>query len=107
MSPPGGPPIAWPAVSPSPGTTWSTPLGRPASAASSAILRAVSGDCSAGLSTTLLPAARGGERRPELPRRHQEREVPGHDGADDSERLAQHHHEVRGIGRGDLVVDLV
>ena len=53
-------PSAWPAVSPKPGTTWSTPSGTPASAASSARRSAVSGDCSAGFSTTLFPVASAG-----------------------------------------------
>ncbi|TIS85215.1 MAG: amino acid transporter [Mesorhizobium sp.] len=53
-------PSAWPAVSPRPGTTLSTPAGRPASMASSASLSAENGDCSAGFSTTELPAASAG-----------------------------------------------
>ena len=47
-------------VSPSPVTTLSTPAGMPASSASSPMRRAVSGVCSAGLSTTVHPAARAG-----------------------------------------------
>ena len=81
-------PSAWPAVSPSPGTIWSTPAGSPASTASSPSRIALSGDCSAGLSNTLLPVASAG---PSFHARHQEREVPGHDGADDAERLTQDH----------------
>ncbi|MNE39005.1 hypothetical protein D3C80_1329290 [compost metagenome] len=53
-------PRARPAVSPRPGTTFSTPSGTPASSASSARRNAENGDCSAGLSTTLLPAASAG-----------------------------------------------
>ena len=53
-------PIAWPAVSPMPGTTWRTPAGRPASTASWAIRIAVNDDCSAGLRTTELPVASAG-----------------------------------------------
>ena len=53
-------PSAWPASSPNPGTTLRTPSGTPASAASSASASALSGDCSAGLSTTELPAASAG-----------------------------------------------
>ncbi len=53
-------PRALPACSPRPGTTFSTPSGTPASRASSARRRAENGDCSAGLSTTELPAARAG-----------------------------------------------
>jgi len=33
------------------------------------------------------------QRRPELPRRHEQREVPRHDGADDAERLAVDHRD--------------
>ena len=53
-------PIAWPAVSPKPGTTLSTPGGTPASIASSASRSAVSGVCSAGFSTAEQPAASAG-----------------------------------------------
>ena len=49
----------------------------------------------------------GRERRADLPARHQEREVPGHDGADDAERLAHERHDVARPGRRDLVVHLV
>ena len=49
-----------PAVSPSPGTTFSTPVGMPASRPSSPSRIADSGDCSAGFSTTLLPATSAG-----------------------------------------------
>ena len=48
-------------VSPSPVTTFSTPAGMPASSASSPRRSAVSGVCSAGLSTTVQPAASAGE----------------------------------------------
>src|SRR5215469_10577064 len=51
---------ALPAVPPSPGTTFSTPGGMPASTASSATLTALSGDFSDGLSTSELPAASAG-----------------------------------------------
>ena len=51
---------AAPAVSPKPGTTFTTPAGTPASAISPARRSAVSGVCSAGLSTTQLPAASAG-----------------------------------------------
>ncbi len=53
-------PRAWPAVSPKPGSTFSTPSGTPASAASSAARIVVSGVCSAGLTITELPAASAG-----------------------------------------------
>ena len=51
---------AAPAVSPKPDTTLTTPSGTPASAMSSASRSAVSGVCSAGLSTTVQPAASAG-----------------------------------------------
>ena len=43
-----------------PARTWRTPSGMPASEASSARRIAVSGDCSAGFRTTLLPVASAG-----------------------------------------------
>jgi hypothetical protein len=51
---------AAPAVSPNPVTTFTTPSGMPASAISWASSSAVSGVCSAGLSTTQLPVVRAG-----------------------------------------------
>jgi hypothetical protein len=51
-----------PASAPVPGTTCSTSSGRPASTASSCRRSAVSGVCSAGLSTTVLPAASAGAK---------------------------------------------
>ena len=51
---------AAPAVSPNPVTTLTTPSGTPASAISPASRSAVSGVCSAGLSTTQFPVARAG-----------------------------------------------
>ena len=50
----------WPTTLPLPGSTWSTPSGSPASRASSPIRIAVSGVISAGLTTTVLPAASAG-----------------------------------------------
>ena len=49
-----------PAFSPKPGTTLKTPSGIPASLASLPRQRAPSGDCSAGLSITELPATSAG-----------------------------------------------
>ncbi len=49
-----------PTVDPLPTTTWTTPSGIPASRASSASRRAVSGVASAGLTTMVLPVARAG-----------------------------------------------
>ena len=50
----------WPTTDPWPGSTVNTPSGIPASSASSASRIAVSGVISAGLSTTVLPAASAG-----------------------------------------------
>ena len=49
-----------PVVGPSPGTMLIAPFGKPASAASSAMRRAVSGVCGSGFSTTVQPAASAG-----------------------------------------------
>ena len=49
-----------PQTLPGPATTFSTPSGTPASRAMRSSSRAVSGVSSAGLSTTVLPAARAG-----------------------------------------------
>ena len=95
---------ALPALWPSPGTTFSTPGGSPATTASSATLSAVSGDFSDGLSTSELPLARIG---PDLPGRHQQREIPRHDGADHPERLARDQRQRLARGGRDLVVHLV
>ncbi len=50
----------WPILDPSPGTTWKTPSGIPASRASSPRRIAVSGVRLAGFKTTVLPAASAG-----------------------------------------------
>ena len=78
-------PIACPAVSPKPGTTWRTPSGSPASEASSARRSAGERRLLRGLEDDAVARREGGA---ELPGGHQEREVPRHDGADDAERLA-------------------
>src|SRR5206468_4087190 len=51
---------AAPAVDPPPATTLNAPAGKPASSASSAKSRAVSGVSEAGFSTTVQPAASAG-----------------------------------------------
>ena len=51
---------ASPAIAPGPGTTLTTPAGNPASMISSPSRSAVSGVCSAGLNTTVFPAASAG-----------------------------------------------
>ena len=75
---------AAPAVAPKPGTTLKTPAGKPASATSLAISSAVTGVCSAGLTTMALPAAKS---RTDLPRIEQDRRIPGQDGADHAHGL--------------------
>ena len=52
----------WPTMEPLPGSTVKTPAGSPASSASSPSRIAVSGVSSAGLSTTVLPAASAGAK---------------------------------------------
>src|SRR5947209_17044943 len=52
-----------PAVSPNPCTTLNTPVGTPASSSTEASRVVVNGDHSAGLSTTVLPAASAGAIR--------------------------------------------
>ena len=57
---PGWRTMASPTFGPSPFTTFSTPAGKPISAASAASIVAVRGVTSDGLATTVLPAARAG-----------------------------------------------
>ena len=86
-----------PTTDPLPGMTVSTCSGSPASSASSPIRIAVSGVSSAGLRTTVLPAASAGAK-PQPGDRH--REVPRHDDADHAERLVEG--EVGAAGHRDL-----
>ena len=72
-------------VEPSPVRTLSTPGGKPTSSASSPRRSALSGVCSAGLSTIVQPAASAGR---ELPGGHQQREVPGDDLRAHADRFA-------------------
>ncbi len=72
-------------TAPSPVTMLTTPVGSPASRQRSAKSSAVSEVYSAGFSTTVLPMAMRGR---DLPRQHQQREVPRDDLAADAERLA-------------------
>ena len=51
-----------PTTLPFPGRIWRTPSGSPASSASSPMRSALSGVSSAGLTTTVLPAANAGAR---------------------------------------------
>ncbi|MNV25692.1 hypothetical protein D3C71_1167970 [compost metagenome] len=60
LSMPGCATNAAPAVSPRPVMTLTTPGGKPASSTSSASRKAVKGVSSAGLSTTVQPAAKAG-----------------------------------------------
>jgi hypothetical protein len=48
-----------------------------------------------------------GERRADLPGEHEQREVPGDDLAGHADRLVQHLHVVRAVGRRHQAVDLV
>ncbi len=70
-------------TSPAPGRMLTTPGGRSACWMISASTSAVSGVVSAGLSTTVLPQASAGR---DLPRGHQQREVPRDDLAGHAER---------------------
>ena len=81
-----------PTTDPLPITTSSTPSGMPASSASSARRRAVSGVISAGLTTMVLPVARAG---PDLPRGDGDGEVPRHDGGHHAEGLVEGHGPLR------------
>ena len=60
LSTPGWSTSAWPALLPRPVTMLTTPGGKPASTINSPSRTAVSGVSSAGLSTTVHPAARAG-----------------------------------------------
>ncbi len=102
-----------PTTEPLPGRTVNTPSGRPASRASSPSRIAVSGVSSAGLRTTVLPAASAGAKPPAGDRH---REVPRHDDADDAERLLEGDVDAAGdrdlpaeqpLGRGGVVVEHV
>ena len=68
---------------PSPVTMLTTPAGSSACRTTSQKRSAVSGVVSAGFRTTVFPAA---ERRRDLPRQHQQREVPGDDLPGDADR---------------------
>src|SRR5215208_1404328 len=87
ISTPGWRTMPAPAGSPSPVTTFRTPRGK-MSAASSAILRVVSGVCSEGFSTTVLPAARAG---PIFQTAIMKGVIPGRYLADDADGLAADH----------------
>ena len=71
-------------VRPSPVTMLTTPGGSSAWRSTSQKRSAVSGVVSAGLRTTVLPAASAGR---DLPGQHQQREVPGDDLPGDAQRL--------------------
>ena len=95
---------AAPVVSPMPLTTLITPAGKPASRASSAIRRAVSGVCSAGFMHDGVAAGQG---RAPLPGQHQQREVPGDDLADHADRLPQRVRQEAAAHRDGPALDLV
>ncbi len=89
-----------PTTEPLPGRTVKTPSGMPASSASSPSRIAVSGVSSAGLRTTVLPAASAGR---EAPAGDGHREVPRHDDGDDAERLLEG--DVDAARDGDLLAE--
>ena len=92
-----------PTIDPLPTTTLITPSGIPASSASSASRSAESGVSSAGFSTTVFPVASAG---PSFQEAMLTREVPGHDQADDAERLPERERLAAG-DRDRLAVVLV
>ena len=85
LSTSGWPQSASPISLPGPVSTLTTPSGIPASRQISPSMMAVIGVALAGFRMSVLPAARAGQ----LPGRHQEREVPGHDLGADSHGFAQ------------------
>ena len=93
-----------PAFSPKPGTTLSTPSGKPGllgeapeqQRAERRLLRRLQDDRIA-----------GDQRRADLPGADDERIVPRHDRADDAERLLADHRDVMRADRRDLVIELV
>ena len=101
---PGCRPIGSPTSGPVPVTTLRTPAGRPASSGEV-------GDAQRGerglLGRLDDEGAAGGERGADLPREHEQREVPRQHEADDADRLAHHEGDVVGRGGRELVVDLV
>ena len=74
-------------------TMFSTPGGTPASSASLTSASEVSGVSSAGLQTTVQPAASAGR---DLARDHRGREVPRRDRGDHAHRLLQREHAPAG-----------
>ena len=93
------PPISGPA----PVTTLNTPGGRPARAASSASASAENGVSSAGLTTTVQPAASAG---PILRAIIADGKVPGRDRGDDTDRLLEHEDApVLRVARDHVAVD--
>ncbi len=85
-------------VEPSPVSTLRTPGGSPASRASSPSRSAVERRLLRGLEHD---RAAGGQRRPDLPDRHQQREVPGDDLGADADRLASRVTEDPRVARRD------
>ena len=90
-----------PTTLPFPGRICSTPSGNPASSASSPMRSALSGVSSAGLSTTVLPAARAGAKpQPAMAIG----KFHGHDDPHHAERLVEG--QVDATGDGDLAPGL-
>ena len=95
---------ASPASSPKPVMTLTTPLGMPAWGSSSANLRALSGDCSAGFSTAVQPAASAGASGAHG---HAEGKVPRHDMGGYPQGLQQGEIHHLGAQRNGLALHLV
>lgn len=116
---------AAPAVGPKPGMTLSTPGGNPASLASSAIYKQVSGVCSAGFTMTQFPVDQHTQQsfflclkigqnkrtrcqcRCDFPAKHEEREVPRNNLGADSNWLVAGERNVVAIHGHHLSVVLV
>ena len=96
--------IAAPVVDPNPGTTFTTPGGKPASTMRSQRARRLRGVSSLGFRTIVQPAASGeivrelvgyisegsertGERRTKFPSRHEKGVIPGDDLPTDADRF--------------------
>ena len=104
LSRPGCAAMCAPATWPSPGTTLTTPGGKPTSAMSSAT-RSERQRRELGRLEDDRVARR--ERRPHLPAREHQREVPRHDLPDDADRHAQDVVQEAALDRHDAPLDLV
>ena len=93
--------MAWPAVSPSPGTTLNTPAGLGGK------LRHSNGAERSQFGGLEHDAVAGRESRAEFPRRHLRREIPWNHAAHNADRLAQDQREILRAGRRNMVVEFV